>query len=162
MQQEIQSLLQKQVICQILAPTEGFYSNEHVHSTKERGGSETCHQLDKFMKSEHFKVEGLHTVKASNWMAKVDLKDAFFMVPIAPQVRHLLFKFWEKTFQFNCLPFGLCTAPKVSAKILKLLVEMLRSLGIQLVIYILLLLDDTAAVAYINRRGGQHHQSCLS
>jgi len=39
--------------------------------------------LKKFVKSEHFKMEGLHTVKAllrrSDWMAKVDLKDAFFM-----------------------------------------------------------------------------------
>ena len=114
------------------------------------------------MKPEHFKGEGLHTVKASDWMAKMDLKDAFFMVPKAPQFCHLLFKFWEKTFR---LPFGLCTAPKVFAKILKLLVEMLRSLGIQLVIYILLQLDNTTAAAYINGRmggGGQHHQSCLS
>ena len=42
------------------------------------------------LKSEHFKMEGLHTVKAvlrrSNWMAKVDLKDALFMVPIAPSI----------------------------------------------------------------------------
>ena len=70
------------------------------------------------MKSEHFKMEGLHTVKAllrrDDFMAKVDLKDAFFMVPIAPQSRHLLlFKLKEKTYQFNCLPFGLCTAPRV-------------------------------------------------
>ena len=46
--------------------------------------------LNKYVKSEHFKMEGLHIVKAlsqkSDWMAKVDLKDAFFMVPVAPNI----------------------------------------------------------------------------
>ena len=46
------------------------------------------------MKSEHFKMETLHTVKSllqkEDWMTKVDLKDAFFMVPIAKQFHHLL------------------------------------------------------------------------
>ena len=36
-------------------------------------------------KSKHFKMESLHTVKSllqkEDWMIKVDLKDAFFMVP---------------------------------------------------------------------------------
>ena len=63
------------------------------------------------MKSEHFKVEGLHTVKdlliQHDWMAKVDLKDTFFMVPIAPQHRNLLlFRLEGRAYQFNCLPFG--------------------------------------------------------
>ena len=86
--------------------------------------------LNRYVKLEHFKMEGLHTIKTllqkNNWMAKVDLKDAFFMVPIAPQFRHLvLFKMEKKFFQFNCLPFG---SPK--GKLLKPAVEMLRSLGI--------------------------------
>jgi len=37
--------------------------------------------------SKHFKKENLHTVKSflqkEDWMIKVDLKDAFFMVPKA-------------------------------------------------------------------------------
>ena len=72
-------------------------------------------------------MEGLHTVKAliqkSNWMAKVDLKDAFFMVQVAPQHHHLLFNPEKKTFQFKCLPFGLCTPPRVFTKILKPTIE---------------------------------------
>ena len=51
-------------------------------------------------------MEGLHTVKAllreNNWMAKVDLKDAFFIVPIAPQSLQLLhFKMGRKAYQFS-------------------------------------------------------------
>ena len=66
----------------------------------------------------NFKMEGLQTVKAllqeEHWMAKIDLKDAFFMVPVATQFHHLLlFKVGTKVFQFKCLPFGLCMAPGV-------------------------------------------------
>ena len=96
-------------------------------------------------------MEGLHTVKAlkkrDDFMAKVDLKDAF-MILIGPQFRRfLLFKLKEKTYQFNCLPFGLCTAPssapRVFTKILKPAVEMLRSQGVRLVIY----MDDMLLMA---------------
>ena len=40
-----------------------------------------------------------------------------------------------ESFQVLCLPFGLCTAPRVFIKVLKPAVELLRSLGIRLVIY---------------------------
>jgi len=77
-------------------------------------------------------------------MTKIDLKDAFFMVPIAKQFHHLLlFKVNAETFQFLCLPFGLCTAPRVFTKVLKPAVELLRSIGIRLVIY----MDDMLLMA---------------
>ena len=103
------------------------------------------------MKSEHFKMEGLHTVKTllqkNNWMAKTDLKDAFFMIPMAPQCHHLLcFRVGKRSYQFNCLPFSLCTAPRVFTKTLKPVVEMLRSMGLRVVIYI----DDVLLMASFN------------
>ena len=59
------------------------------------------------------------------------------MVPIAPQFHNLLlFRVGLETYQFKCLPFRLCTAPRVFNKALKPVVEMLRSIGIRLVIYI--------------------------
>jgi len=82
-------------------------------------------------------------------MAKVDPKYAFFMVPIAPLSQHLLlFKLMGKTYQFNCLPFGLCTAPRVFTKILKPAMEMLRSLSIRLVVYI----DDMLLMAEFKQK----------
>jgi len=164
LEEEIQSLLQKQAICQIPAPAEGFYSNMFIVPKKDGGQRPVINlkHLNKFVKSENFKMEGLHTVKAllkrSDWMAKVDLKDAFFMVPIAPQFRHLLLFMWgEKTFQFNCLPFGLCTAPRVFTKVLKPSVEMLRSLGIRLVIY----MDDMLLMASSKQELMNHVQMSL-
>jgi len=54
----------------------------------------TLKRLNSHVKSEHFKMESLHTVKSllqkGDWMTKIDLKDAFFMVPIAKHFHHLL------------------------------------------------------------------------
>ena len=135
MEEEIQSLLQKQAISQIPTAIEGFYSNMFIVPKKDGGQRPVINlkQLNRYVKSEHFKMEGLHTVKAllrkHDWMAKVDLKDAFFMVPVAPQFRqYLLFKLGKRIFQFNCLPFGLCTALRVFTKILKPAVEITKHL----------------------------------
>ena len=164
MEEEIQSLLQKQAISQIPTAIKGFYSNMFIVPKKDGGQRPVINlkQLNRYVKSEHFKMEGLHTVKAllrkHDWMAKVDLKDAFFMVPVAPQFRqYLLFKLGKRIFQFNCLPFGLCTAPRVFTKILKPAVEMLRSLSIRLVIY----MDDMLLMADSKQKLAEHIQSTL-
>ena len=164
LEEEIKSLLQKQAVCQIPPPVKGFYSNMFIVPKKDGGQRPVINlkYLNKHVKSEHFKMEGLHTVKAllrrEDFMAKVDLKDAFFMVPIAPQFRHLLlFKLKEKIYQFNCLPFGLCTAPRVFTKILKPAMEMLRSLSIRLVVY----MDDMLLMAESRQKLTEHVQLTL-
>ena len=50
--------------------------------------------LNSFVKTVHFKMEGIHMVKdilnPGDRMTKVDLKDAYFIVPIASSQRELL------------------------------------------------------------------------
>ena len=58
---------------------------------------------------------------------KVDLKDAYYSVPIDQDQRnYLCFKLGEKTFQFTCLPFGLTSAPWVFTKTLKSIAALRR------------------------------------
>ena len=57
------------------------------------------------------------------------------MVPIAKQFHHLLVKVNAESFQFLCLTFRLCTAPRVFKKVLKPAMELLKSIGIRLEIY---------------------------
>jgi len=72
-------------------------------------------------------------------MGSIDLKDAYFVIPIFEEHRKFLrFKFKGKIFQFSCLPFGLCTSPYVFTKIMKPIVNKLRLRGILLILY----LDD--------------------
>ena len=119
-------LLEKQAVQKVPASTKGFYSNMFM-VPKEDGGQRpviNLKHLNKFVESEHFKMEGLHTVKAfiqkNDWLAEVDLKDAFFMILVAQHRHLLLFTMGTETFQFNCLPFRLCAAPRVFTKLLNL------------------------------------------
>ena len=69
----------------------------------------------------------------------MDLKDAYLQIPIHPDHQHLLtFRWEEKTYKFQCLPFGLSAAPRVFTKLMKPVVGFLRQIGCQLIIY----LDD--------------------
>jgi len=142
LKEELEALLTKQAVQRVPTSQKGFYSNMFMVPKKDGGQRPVINlkALNTYVKTEHFKMEGLHTVKAllqkEDWMTKIDLKDAFFMIPMAPQFRHLLlFKLNAESFQFKCLPFGLCTAPRVFTKTLKPAIELLRGLGIQMVIY---------------------------
>ena len=76
-------------------------------------------------------------VKQGNWMAKVDLKDAYFLIPIYPGHQKFLRLQWKgQTFQFHCLPFGLSCAPRVFTKVMKPVVAFLRERNVWLIIYL--------------------------
>ena len=80
-------------------------------------------------------MEGIHALreilKTRNWFAKVDLKDAYFAIPIAEDQRKFLrFTVDGQPFQFSCLPFGLSCALCVFTKTLKPVAALLRELGV--------------------------------
>lgn len=73
------------------------------------------------------------------YIATKDLKDAYFLLPVAKKHRrYLRFSFKGILYQFNCLPFGLCTASHPFTKIMKPVVHFLRSRDLLSIIY----LDD--------------------
>ena len=60
-------------------------------------------------------MEGIHVfndlLQMGDFMMKVDLKDAYFMVPIHNGDRDFLtFSQGKMMYGFNCLPFGLACA----------------------------------------------------
>ena len=90
-------------------------------------------------------MEGINLLRyllqPQNWLGKynINLKDAYFVVPIWQNHQKLLRFPWKGSLmEFACLPFGLASAPRVFAKLMKLVVALLRRSGIRLIIY----LDD--------------------
>ena len=97
---------------------------------------------------EHFKMEGLNSLKdlmrPGDFLVKLDLKDAYFTVPLSQRSRSLVaFEWRAETYEFEVLCFGLGSAPRGFTKILKIPLQALRKLGIRLVAY----LDDFLLMA---------------
>ena len=142
---EVQELLDKGAILETQLTPQNFVSQ--IFLVEKKGGGQrpviNLKGLNQFVKTEHFKMEGLHLLpdllQPQDWMVKMDLKDAYLQIPIHPDHQHLLtFQWEEKTYMFQCLPFGLSAAPRVFTKLLKPVVGFLRQNGCRLIIY----LDD--------------------
>ena len=77
-------------------------------------------------------------------MVSLDLKDAYFSVPVfRPHCKYLRFIWRDQRYEFTCLPFGYSLAPRVFTKIFKPIVAQLRLNGLRIVIF----LDDILLVA---------------
>ena len=77
-------------------------------------------------------------------MASIDLKDAYLSVTIWEEHWKYLRFLWESTmYEFQCLPFGLSSAPRVFTKLLKPVLARLRHQGVRLIMY----LDDMLLIA---------------
>lgn len=140
----VSALLQKGVVVETTAP--GFLSGIFLIPKKIPGEWRpiiNLKALNQFIVHRHFKMEGIitvrHSVRQGDWLAKLDIQDAYFTVPIRPiQTDFLQFRWRDKNYKFLCLLFGLSSAPWAFTKILRVVVAFLRRRGIRLVIY----LDD--------------------
>lgn len=147
---ECEEMVRKGAIVPIPAAEARFVSRLLV-TPKKDGSLRPCvdlRQLNTFVPYEHFKMEDMHLVREllrpGDWMVKLDLKDAYFHVPIAEDYQPLLcFRWAGQMFMFQCLPFGLAAAPRIFTKLLKPVCATLRALGIRLV----LKLDDMLIMA---------------
>lgn len=104
--------------------------------------------LNRHIINHHFKMEDIRTainlMYPNCYMTTIDLKDAYYVIPVHKMHRkYLRFQFECKLYQFTCLPFGLCTSPRIFTKVLKPAVRHLRQQGITLVIY----LDDILIIS---------------
>lgn len=90
--------------------------------------------LNKSIAYYHFKMEtfesALKLVKPNCFFASVDVRLAYYMVPIHPldQVK-LRFQKAGKLYQFVCLPNGISCAPRLYTKMMKPVYASLRTLG---------------------------------
>ena len=161
----LESMLEKRAIREIPfhADIPGFYSPIFLVA-KESGGWRPILNLkafNKFVKPLSFRMETLRTVMdclgeahqqrlktsehlrdssmSETWAVSIDLRDAYFHVPVAPEhTRFLRFAYDGRAYEFLVLPFGLSTAPQVFTRIVRTIEAFLKIQGVDMHQY----LDD--------------------
>ena len=133
-----------------------FFSNLVIRSKKD-GSYRTNLNLKKLnqdCETTHFKMESIKQVirmiKLNMHLASLDIKDAFYTVPIyEPHRKYLKFMWLNKAYQFIVMPNGYVDDMRVFNKILKPLFCWLREQGFASVVYV----DD-------NLLAGETYQEC--
>ena len=126
-------------------PSPGFYSRLFV-VWKTSGSWRPVidlSTLNLFVDVSHFQMETIQSVLLSvcqgDWMASIDLKEAYLQIPVHPESRPFLrFVAHGRVHQFTALCFGLSTAPQVFTRAMAPVSAILHSWGICMRLY----LDD--------------------
>ena len=114
-------------------------------------------RLNEDIKYKHFKMESLNTafecMRRGCFMASVDLKDAFFTIPIyEPHQKYLKFIFDDQLYKFLCMPQGYGPSMRIFTKVLKPVFAYLREKGYISAVYVddNLLVGDTLEECFEN------------
>ena len=72
--------------------------------------------LNEFVSYHPFKMDTLDTaiklMRPGCFMTSIDLKDAYYSIPVAPECQKYLKFVWKETlYCFTCLPIGLTSSP---------------------------------------------------
>eukprot|EP00794_Sanderia_malayensis_P010499 gene10499-11598_t len=154
---EIHKLLKKGVIFESPRCAGDFLSSIFTRPKKDgtRRMILNLSDLNEYVGYQHFKMESLHDVqniiKPNVWMASVDLKDAFYSIPVNKNHQKYFKFFWkDKFYEFQGMPNGYGPAMRLFTKVLKPPFACLRAKGHMSVVYV----DDT----YLQ---GNTQQECL-
>ncbi|XP_057686428.1 uncharacterized protein LOC130912382 [Corythoichthys intestinalis] len=123
----------------------GFYSTYFLVPKKTGGFRPVLdlRGLNRYLKVLPFRMltvaDVLRVVARGEWFTSVDLKDAYFHVPVAPRHRRFLrFAYRGRHWQFRVLPFGLSLSPRVFTRVVRAGLAPLQSAGMKILPY----LDD--------------------
>ena len=164
LRQEVEAMLAKGALEIARDPGPGFYSRLFLVE-KTTGGWRPVidiSHLNDFVQLTPFKMETvasvLLSVREGDFLASLDLKDAYFQIPIRGSSRKLLRFMSEGTvYQFKALCFGLSTAPQVY-QVFAAVSAWAHSRGIRLLRY----LDDWLVLSSLEKKAKQSVQALLS
>ena len=164
---EIKNLLEKNAIETVPKAQSqcGFYSTLFLvpKKTGDLRPVINLKPLNFYLRKQHFKMDTmtkvLGLVKQGDWAITLDLKDAYFHVPIFKKHRKFLrFAFQKKTYQFKALCFGPTSSPRVFTKLISVIAAHLRKKGIILATY----LDDWLVIGQDKDHLIENRQSVLN
>jgi hypothetical protein len=129
---------------------QGYYSTYFLVPKKDGGVRPILNlkPFNKYLNKQRFKMETLPKVFSAlprgAWMASLDLKDAYFHVPVAAEHRqYLRFAIAGQRYQYRVAPFGLALAPLIFTRVVFSVIAWLRVQGVHVHAY----LDDMLIVA---------------
>ena len=162
--QEVAKMLQKGAVEVVSDHGSGFYSRLFLVE-KATGGWRPVidlSPLNRFIQLTPFRMETVASVLVSiregDFMASIDLKDAYFQIPIhRSSRRYLRFLSGGVVYQFKALCFGLCTAPQVFTQVFATISVWAHAHGIRLLRY----LDDWLILASSEEEVRQHVRMLL-
>ena len=165
LRQEVEAMLAKGALEIARDPGPGFYS--HLFLVEKATGGwrpviDLSH-LNDFVQLTPFKMETvasvLLSVREGDFLASLDLKDAYFQIPIHGSSRKLLRFMSEGTvYQFKALCFGLSTAPQVFTRVFAAVSAWAHARGIRLLRY----LDDWLVLSSSEKRAKESIRELLS
>lgn len=135
-QNEIKKLLEMKVIKEV-EHTPGEYISPIFIVPKKNGEYRmilNLKQLNENIVYHHFKMEtfesALKLVKKNCYFASVDLRHAYYSVPLSEEVqKKFRFQKLGKVYQYTSLPNGVACAPRLYTKLMKPVYASLRMLG---------------------------------
>lgn len=139
---EISSHLNSGAISSVEPLTEHFVSR--VFTVKKANGKDRMiidlSSLNDHVNKISFRMEGIeslkHLIAPNDFMISIDLSDAFFSIPLhESSKKYVTFEFNKSRYQFNVLPFGLSSSPRIFCKMLRPAIIHLRSMGIKVSSY---------------------------
>ena len=165
LRQEVEAMLAKGALEIVRDPGPGFYSRLFLVE-KATGGWRPVidfSHLNDFVQLTSFKMETvasvLLSVREGDFLASLDLKDAYFQIPIHGSSRKLLRFMSEGTvYQFKALCFGLSTAPQVFTRVFAAVSAWAHSHGIRLLRY----LDDWLVLSSSEKKAKESIRELLS
>ncbi|XDV52760.1 hypothetical protein PO909_021427 [Leuciscus waleckii] len=97
-------------------------------------------------------------IRPQDWFAAIDLKDAYFHVPILPRHRPFLhFAFEGRAYQYKVLPFGLSLSPCVFTRVTEGALVPMREQCVRILNY----LDDWLILAHSREQLYEHRDLVL-
>lgn len=135
-EKEIEKLLKMEVISEVFSCEDQFISPIFLRPKKDGEYRMILNlkKLNKFIAYHHFKLDTFETalklIKPNCYMASIDLRHAYYSVPIAKADRRYLRFIWkDKIFEFSALANGVACAPRFFTKLMKPIYARLRQMG---------------------------------
>ena len=116
-----------------------------------------CREINAYFNTQKFKLDHLQHIypilKPGMWGAKIDLKHAYFHLPLHPNLRQYLhLQVGDQVWEFQAAPFGLNILPQLFTRVMHTFQKKWRKIGMLVYIY----LDDILLLATTQKQAQKH------